>query len=111
MVREVHRDSIEAIGDGRAVGATGLIVWSEHEMIDQKLRAPAEEVCERRAPFVRFEPIVFVDSHPRQFLPVTSYLISSVRQVFFFHKQLLPCRNPLLSTHDLVFHCLVSLLK
>jgi hypothetical protein len=50
-------------------------------MIDEQLRAPFEQVLERRAAAIGVEVIVLVDAHPRQLLPLPRQRIAAVRQV------------------------------
>ena len=44
MVGQMDRDTVESIGDGGARGAPLLVVGPKHEMVDEQLRAPTEEV-------------------------------------------------------------------
>jgi hypothetical protein len=44
VVREVHLESVEAIGNRRAGRAPGLVVGAEHEVIDTSCDRPAEQV-------------------------------------------------------------------
>src|SRR5919205_1039842 len=55
VVLEVDHRSVEAVGDRRARGAAGGEVRPEHEVVDEQLRAPAEEVGERGGAFRRVE--------------------------------------------------------
>jgi hypothetical protein len=52
-------------------------------MVDEQLRAPLEEVCQRSAPFVGVEAVVLLDLDPRQFLAPTSQLVAAARQFLF----------------------------
>src|SRR5215207_8377083 len=59
---QVGDDTVEVIGNQGASGASPALVGeassvAEHEMVDEKLRAPPEEVCQRGASVVRVEPI------------------------------------------------------
>src|SRR5262249_37310838 len=42
---------------------------AEHEVVDEQLRAVAEEVLERRRTVCGLEHVVLLDGHPRQVLP------------------------------------------
>jgi hypothetical protein len=62
---QVGDDTVEVIGDQGASGASPALVGEpesvpEHEVIDEELRAPAEEVFERGAPVVGLESIRLV---------------------------------------------------
>jgi len=69
MVGQMHGDPVEAVRDCRAGRAPCRPVRSEHEVVNEKLRAPSEEVCLRGAALVGVEAILLVDPNPRQFLP------------------------------------------
>jgi len=48
-------------------------------MVDEELRAPFEEVCQRGAPLVGLESILLVDPDPRQLLPSPRQLVAAPR--------------------------------
>src|SRR2546425_5738683 len=45
-------------------GHPARVVGPEHEVVDEELRAPSEEVCQRGAPLVGLESIFLVDPNP-----------------------------------------------
>src|SRR5262249_34804090 len=77
---------------GRAAGG---VVGPEHEVVDEKLRAPAEEVRQRGAPVVGLESIRLVDLNPRQFLPPPRQLVAAPRKLLLRLEQLEPRCEPL----------------
>src|SRR5258708_4224300 len=83
MVRQVDGGAIEAVRDRRAGRASRLVVGPEHEMINEKLRAPAEEVRQRGAALVGVQPIFLVDPHPRHLLPPPRQFVPPPRQRLF----------------------------
>ena len=102
MVGEVHGDAVEAVGDRRAGNAARLVVRPEHEMIDEELRAPPEQVRKRSLALVGVEPVVLVDADPGQFLAPLRELIALPRQRLFRIEQLEPRRKPLFTCSGLV---------
>jgi hypothetical protein len=50
VVRQVDDGAVEAISDRRAGRATGLAVRSEHEVVDEELQAPSEQVLNKALP-------------------------------------------------------------
>src|SRR5213078_4341878 len=50
---------------------------AEHDVVDEELRAPSEEVCQRGAPVVGLKSIFLVDPNPRQLLPLPSQLVAA----------------------------------
>jgi hypothetical protein len=66
MIREVNRDSVEAVRDRRARRTPRFVIGPEHEMIDEQLRASAEEISERRFSFIGLEFVFLVDPYPGQ---------------------------------------------
>ncbi len=43
VVRQMEGDAVEPVRDGRAGRTPRLVVWPEHEMVDEELREPSEE--------------------------------------------------------------------
>jgi hypothetical protein len=71
-------------------------------VIDEELRASAEEIGKRRRSLVGFEAVVLVDAHPWQLLPQPCQLVAAPRQRLLNLEQLQPCRKPLFARSDLV---------
>src|SRR5207245_8545594 len=81
MVGQMHDDPVEAVRDRRAGRAAGGVVGPEHEVVDEELRAPSEEVRQRGAPLVRLESILLVDPQPRQLLPPPRQVVAAPREL------------------------------
>ncbi|AOU98293.1 hypothetical protein BI364_10265 [Acidihalobacter yilgarnensis] len=65
------------------------VVGPEHEVVDEQLRAPSEEVSQRCAPLVGLESIVLVDLNPWQLLPLSRQLVvalPAIPHVFRFFR-------------------------
>src|SRR5262244_3503631 len=88
-------EPVEAVRDRRASRAAGGVVGPEHEMVDEELRAPAEEVRQRGAPLVGLESIRLIDPHPRQLLPPPRQLVAAPRERLLRLEQLEPRGEPL----------------
>src|SRR5206468_327755 len=78
-----------------------LVVGPEHEVVDEQLRAPAEQGCQRDASFVGLEPIRLVDPDPRQLLPAQRQLVAAPGELLFRREQLEPRRQPLFTRRGL----------
>src|SRR5216683_8019218 len=72
-------DAAEPVRDRRAGRTPRREVGPEHEVVDEELRAPSEEVCQRGAPLVGLESILLVDPNPRQLLPPPRQLVAAPR--------------------------------
>ena len=68
MVRQVDDDAVVPVRDCRAGRTPRRVVGAEHEVVNEELRAPLEEVCQRGAPLVGLELVLLVDPDPRQLL-------------------------------------------
>src|SRR5439155_3435253 len=80
-------------------------------VVAEQLRAPAEEVCQRGAPFSSLDAVLLVDPNPRQFLPPPRQLIAAPRELLLRLEQLEPRREPLFTCPGLVLRhrsCLLS---
>jgi hypothetical protein len=97
VIREVHRDAIVPIGNGRTRRTPRLVIRSEHEVIDQELCAAGEQVRERRRTLLCFEPIILVDAHPGQRLALARQLVAAAGELLLGLEQLEPRLQPLLA--------------
>src|SRR5262249_23768923 len=102
MVGQVGDDAVKAVCDRRAGWTAGRVLGSEHEVIDEKLRTPSEEVCQRSPPLIRLKPILLLDPNPRQFLPLAGQLVTAARQFLLRLEQLKSLCEPLFTCSGLV---------
>jgi hypothetical protein len=94
---QVGNDRIEVIGDQGASGAALAFLGepsaiAEHEVIDEQLRAPSKQVCQRCAPLMGLESILLVDPNPRQLLPSPSQFVPAAHELLLGLQQLAPRR-------------------
>src|SRR3989454_788860 len=95
VVGQVDNEAVEPVRDRRAGRAPRRVVGPEHEVVDEELRAPSEEVCQRGAPLVGLESILLVDPNPRQLLPPPRQLVAAPRELLLRLEQLEPRCEPL----------------
>jgi hypothetical protein len=96
MVGQVNYEPVEAVRDRRAGRTPRRVVGPEHEVVDEELRVPSEEVCQRGTPLVGLESILLVDPNPRQFLlPPPRQLVAAPRELLLRLEQLEPRCQPL----------------
>ena len=105
VVRQVDDEAVEPVRDRRAGRTPRRVVGPEHEVVDEELRAPSEEVCQRGAPFVGLEAVLLVDPDPRQLLPPPRQLVAAPRELLLRLEQLEPRCKPLFYAFPVV--CLV----
>ncbi len=74
-----------------------------HEVVDEELRAPSEEVCQGGAPFIGLESVRLVDLDPRQLLTLPRQLVAAPRQLLLLLEQSEPGRKPLFTCSGHVF--------
>src|SRR5438445_466012 len=80
VIREVDGGAVEAVGDRRAGRAPGRVVGPEHEVVDEELRAPSEEIGEGCRALVGLEAVLLVNANPGQLLPHPRELVATPRQ-------------------------------
>ena len=80
VVGQVDGEAVEPVRDRRAGRAPRRIVGPEHEVVDEELRAPPEEIGQRDVPLVGLESILLVDPDPRQFLTSPRQLVAATGQ-------------------------------
>ena len=100
MVGQVNYEPVEAVRDSRAGWTPRRVVGPEHEVVDEQLRAPSEEVHQRVAPLIGLESVLLVDPNPRQFLPPPRQLVAAPRELLLRLEQLEPRCQPLFMCPD-----------
>src|SRR6266446_2700505 len=95
VVGQVDGEAVESVRDRRAGRTPCFVVGPEHEVVDEELRAPPEEVGQRGAPLVGLESILLVDPDPRQLLPSPRQLVAAPRELLLRLEQLEPRCEPL----------------
>jgi hypothetical protein len=65
-------------------------------MLAPRLRTPSEQIREGRAALVRLEPVLLVNSHPRQLLPLAGKLVAAPGQLLLRREWFEPGGKPLL---------------
>ena len=102
MVGQVDDEAVEAVRDRRAGRTPCRVVGAEHEVVDEELRAPSEEIGQRGAALVGLEAVLLVDSNPRQLLPLPRQFVAAPGQLLLGLEQLQPGRKPLFTCSSLV---------
>src|SRR5882724_6903620 len=95
-------EAFEPVRDHRTGRTPRHVVGPEHEVVDEELRAPSEEVFQRPAPLVGLESIFLVDPNPRQLLAPPRQLVATPREILLRLEQLEPRCEPLFACSDQV---------
>jgi hypothetical protein len=61
---QVRDDPVDGVGDRRVDRATGLVAGAEHEVVDEQLGPPVEQLRERLLTVVRLEAVVLLHPDP-----------------------------------------------
>src|SRR4029453_4620671 len=108
----MKRGAVEAVRRIRTAGAAGLRPAgrrrAEHEVVDDELRAPVEELGQRLAPLVRVELVLLLDRHPGELLPPARKLVAAPRQLLLLGEERGPGLQPLVAGADPA-HCCISI--
>src|SRR4029077_16629879 len=88
-------EAVEPVRDRRAGRTPCRVVGPEHEVVDEGLRAPSEEGCQRGAPVIGLESVLLVDPDPRQLLTLPHQLVAAPRQLLLRLEQPEPGCKPL----------------
>src|SRR5262249_39097981 len=110
VVGQVDGEAVEPVRDGRAGRAPRGVVRPEHEVVDEELRAPSEELCQRGATLVGLEAILLVDPNPRQLLPAPRQLVATPRELLLPPGNFGPRCQPLFTCPGLVLCLCFALL-
>src|SRR6266852_3352816 len=93
----MHGDAVESVGDRRAGRTPGLVLRPEHEVVDEELRAPAEQILQRLVALLGVERINLIDSYPGQLLSQPRDVVAAPCQVLLGGEQIEPCFQPLVT--------------
>jgi hypothetical protein len=96
MVEEALAELVHAGGAERAAVVPGRV---EHEVLDDELARPAEEVEERRRAARPLEDVLLLDRHHRQAPPVGVELVAQPRELLLPLEKLPAGGDPLVSRH------------
>src|ERR1700759_5526863 len=91
-------ETVEAIGDRRARRTAARVLGSEHEVIDEELRAAAEQVGQRRGAGFGRKSVVLLDGDPWQPLALTGKGVAVAGQLLLGLKQIETGGEPLRAT-------------
>src|SRR6187399_3205844 len=86
----------------RTARAALLPVWSKHEVLDDQLVSPREEVRKGHLAARCVEDVVLLDLHPRQLAPFGAQLVAQAGAFLFLLQQLLASCDPFLLRNYLV---------
>src|SRR5689334_15937881 len=94
--------TVEAVSDCRAGRAAADVVGSEHEVVDQQLRASSEQVGERRGALIGIEAVILLDANPRELLSLLGHFVAATGQLLLGYEQVHPGRKPLVTRSGLM---------
>src|ERR1700743_1212003 len=99
---KVRQGALEAIGYRRVDRASRLVTRPEHEVVNQQLRAAAEELGQGPRPVVGGEPVLLLDRHPGQLAALARQLVPHPGVLLLALQQLVTSGLPLVTADDLV---------
>ena len=87
---------VERVGDRGADGAAGLIGRAEHEVVDEQLRAPVEELGQGLGAVGGLEAVLLLDRHPGELPPFAGKLVVAARELLLLLEQCVALGLPFL---------------
>jgi hypothetical protein len=103
-MHEVHQRPVDVVGVERTAHATLPPPGAEHEMLDDQLAAPIEEVGERLPARRAIEHIGLFDLDPGQFAALCAQLVAQPGELLFSRQMRLARGQPLVSHNDPMMH-------
>src|SRR3954470_13500071 len=94
--------AVETVGDRRAAWAACFELRAEHEVVDEELRVPVEQLGERLLPTIAVEGILLLNTHPRKLTTLPRQLVALTCVLLLARPQLPPGSQPLVARSDLV---------
>src|SRR5262245_25998974 len=93
----MREHAVDAVGYRRTGRATGLVPPAEHEVVDEQLGPPVEQIDERLLALVRVEAVLLVNLHPGELASQPRELVAESRVLLLADEQLLSGGEPLLA--------------
>src|SRR3954453_3204978 len=90
--------AVEAVSGRRAGRASRLPVRTEHEVVDDQLRAAVKHLRQRLGPVLGLERVLLLDRHPGKLPALSGELIAHPRELFLARKQRGARSSPLLTS-------------
>jgi hypothetical protein len=104
----VREYAVHGVGDRRVHRATSVIARPEHEVVNQKLGSPVEQLAERLLAVVRIQAVVLLQPHPRQFTPPLRDLVAEPGVLLFADEERVARGEPFLTCSDPVLSHLLG---
>src|SRR5262245_22045158 len=110
MLHEMLVGAVDVIAQERATDATLFQAMPHHEVIDDQLTAPVEQIGKRPLALRRIEYVLLLNLHPGQRAPLGGNKIAHARERLLAFEMCLARREPFVLGHDsIVLHCSDSL--
>ena len=103
----MREHAVDGVGHRRVDRVTGLVARAEHEVVDEQLGAPVEQLAERLSPSSVSKRYSF-STAPRAARVAAAQLVAESRVVLLAGKELLTCSEPFLAGSNLVISMLSS---
>src|SRR3546814_4040838 len=97
---EVDGRGVDVVGREGAADAAFLPVGGEHEVLDDELAAPVEEVGQRLPAFRGVEGVVLPDLHPGKRAALGGERVAPARQILLLLQQRLARAGPFVSRNN-----------
>src|SRR6266536_5475789 len=105
---QVREQAVDAVGHRRTGRAAGLVAGAEHEVVDEQLRAPVEELAKWLLAVVRVEAVLLLHPHPGQLASKLGELVAEPGVLLLADEQPLTCGEPLVTCSDSAISHLLS---
>src|SRR5262249_48304189 len=92
---------VEAVGPERATRAALVVLRPGHDVVEDELAPPVEELGEGLPPLRRVEDVLPPDALPREIPLLPAQLVAQPRELFLPGEQRPPRLDPLVVTDDL----------
>ena len=105
---QVREQTVDGVGDRRVHRAAGRVARAEHEVVDEQLGSPVEQLDQRLLTVVGVESVLLLDRDPGQVAPLLRQLVAEPGVLLLADEELLACGEPFLVGSDSVICHLLS---
>src|SRR3954449_1926064 len=100
----MREHAVEAVRGRRAGWTAGRVAGSEHEVVDEELRAVVEQLGEGACAADGVEAVLVLERHPRKLAALLRKRVGELRVLLLPDEQRLACGEPVLPCSDPVLH-------
>src|SRR5262245_64922898 len=96
----MREHAVDGVGHRRVDRAARRVAWSEHEVVDEQLGSPVEQLRERLLAVVGVEAVLLLDRDPGQLASLPGEVVADPGVLLFAHEKPIARGKPFFAWSD-----------